>query len=321
MAKTRERTREATAASDLVGRPAEGLEDLLAAGELLTRTWLADPTRVTWTPGDLSWWFAQSWPAEIGQHLRLWERDGRVVAWSWHEVDDAEGAAELDFHASSTDPWLDAGIGRRILEDSLGAGPLEVWTADRDTERIGLLETHGFVRLEVGMPGATGHLLGTQYRRAVDAHIAESPIPDGYRIRSMTGPVDIQRRVDVHRAAFAPSRMSVQKYERLVSLPLYRFEDDLVVQAPDGQFAAFTMAWWDQAARIGEFEPVGTHPDHQRRGLGKALLSHALRRYRDLGARSVQVYSSLDNVASEALYQSVGFERDALYLRYRRPAS
>ena len=55
-----------------------------------------------------------------------------------------------------------------------------------------------------------------------------------------------------------------ESYTRLTTLPHYRFEDDLVVEAPDGSLAAFAMAWWDPAAKVGEFEPVGTHPDHQR---------------------------------------------------------
>lgn len=29
---------------------------------------------------------------------------------------------------------------------------------------------------------------------------------------------------------------------------------------------------------VGEFEPVGTHPSYQRRGLGRAICSHALGR-------------------------------------------
>ncbi len=113
--------------------------------------------------------------------------------------------------------------------------------------------------------------------------------------------------------------MTVEKYTRLTTLPHYRFEDDLVVEAPDGSLAAFAMAWWDPAARVGEFEPVGTHPDHQRRGLGRALLSHGLRRYRDLGAHVVQIYSMSDNAASEGLYQAVGFERRRYRLHFVRP--
>ena len=86
-------------------------------------------------------------------------------------------------------------------------------------------------------------------------------------------------------------RLTVEKYERLQTLPHYRTEDDLVVEAPDGSLAAFAMAWWDPEGRVGEFEPVGTHPDHQRRGLSRALLTWGLQRYAERGARVVQVYS------------------------------
>ena len=145
--------------------------------------------------------------------------------------------------------------------------------------------------------------------------IGEGVPPAGYTLRHVSGDDEIAARVEIHRAAFAPSQMTGEKYTRLTTLPHYRFEDDLVVEAPDGALAAFAMAWWDPAARVGEFEPVGTHPDHQRRGLGRALLSHGLRRYRDLGADLVQIYSMSDNGASEGLYQAVGFERR----RYRLP--
>src|SRR4029077_14728501 len=131
----------------------------------------------------------------------------------------------------------------------------------------------------------------------------------GYVIRSVRGADEIEARVAVHRAAFAPSRRSVDMYRRLVGLPHYAFDDALVVEAPDGSLAAFAMAWWDPVARVGEFEPVGTHPDHRRLGLGAGLLSHALGRYATFGARLLQVYSDAENIASEALYQSVGFRR------------
>jgi ribosomal protein S18 acetylase RimI-like enzyme len=79
------------------------------------------------------------------------------------------------------------------------------------------------------------------------------------------------------------------------------------------------MAWWDPDGAVGEFEPVGTHPDHQRRGLSRALLTWGIRRYAERGARVVQVYSDTTNAASEALYESVGFRRRAFHRRYLRP--
>ncbi len=136
---------------------------------------------------------------------------------------------------------------------------------------------------------------------------------------TLSGRDDIAARVDVHRAAFVPSKLTIEKYDRLFTLPHYRPEDDLVIEAPDGGIAAFAMAWWDPDGRVGEFEPVGTHPDHQRKGLARAILVWGLGRYAERGARVVQVYSDATNQASEALYEAVGFRRRAFHRRYERP--
>ncbi|MGA5560099.1 GNAT family N-acetyltransferase [Streptomyces platensis] len=44
--------------------------------------------------------------------------------------------------------------------------------------------------------------------------------------------------------------------------------------------------WLDEANRTAEFEPVGTHPDYRRLGLGRALLLHGMHLARDAGAHS-----------------------------------
>jgi GNAT superfamily N-acetyltransferase len=72
--------------------------------------------------------------------------------------------------------------------------------------------------------------------------------------------------------------LNVAKYERLLTVPHYRLEDDLVVETSDGSLAAFALCWFDQDGRVGELEPVGTHPDHQRRGLSRAIVTEAVRR-------------------------------------------
>lgn len=305
----------------VTSRPAAGLDDLQAAGAVLTRAWLDGAPFVSWTPGDLTWWFAQAWPTELSERLHLWAADDRIVGWSW------EDGPELAAQAWSGDHGLDDAVERAILARAIdqatdraragGDGALEVWAADNDERTIDLLRGFGF---DLAPRVETRRGAGSQFQRTVDdlAAIPDRPLPDGYRIRSVAGPAELEARVEVHRAAFAPSRMSAGNYERLIGLPSYRVEDDLVVEAPDGSLAAFAMAWWDSLARVGYFEPVGTHPDHRRRGLGAALLSHALVRYASLGARLVQVYSDAENVASEALYQSVGFRRRAYHRAYRR---
>ncbi len=173
---------------------------------------------------------------------------------------------------------------------------------DADTELVGMLGARGWTA--AAEPGLTHW-----YRRLdAAAPIAVPALPDGYRLRHMRIPDDLAARVEVHRAAFAPSRMTVEKYEALVAMPRYAPEHDLVIEAPDGSLAAFVMTWWNPDAGIGEFEPVGTHPDHQRLGLGRTLNLAGLRLLQDLGATDALVFSHTSNAPSQALYASAGFE-------------
>jgi ribosomal protein S18 acetylase RimI-like enzyme len=136
----------------------------------------------------------------------------------------------------------------------------------------------------------------------------------------MTGPADVEARVEVHRAAFAPSHMTAERYTRVMAVPHYALERDVVVEAPDGSLAAFTLAWLDPVAGVGEFEPVGTHPDHQSRGLALAANRHALRLLYDAGARDVIVFSETSNEASQALYAKAGFTALAEHRRWEHTA-
>ena len=278
----------------------------------MTHAWLADSVLVAATPAAVEWWHASTAPDPLDAHLQLWSDDGVDVAWSWYDAD------EVEWHVWTGDPDRDPDVFRAILEAGVakaGGRPVGSWSAEDDGGSIRVL-------LDLGFVPAARRLSQFQWRAAGDGSDgipAPVPLPSGYRIRSFAGRDEIPARVAVHRAAFAPSKLTVEKYERLQALPHYRTEDDLVVEAPDGSLAAFAMAWWDPDARVGEFEPVGTHPDHQRRGLSRALLTWGLRRYAERGARVVQVYSDAANPASEALYEAVGFERRAFHRRYERP--
>ena len=288
---------------------ASDLADLRAAEAVLTRAWLDGAPFVASHPGDLEWWYASSAPEPLAAHLRLWDVDGSLAAWSWVHGEQAHWEIWTG-DPTADGPILDAILSAAISESS---AVLEVWAPDDDPATLRSLERMGFV---------AGDRRLSQFQRRVDdgSRIGGASLPDGFRIRHVAGPTEIEARMEVHRAAFAPSRMTVEKYERLTAMPHYRFEDDLVVEAPDGSLAAFAMAWWDPVARVGEFEPVGTRPDLQRRGLGRALLEHGLRRFRDLGAGVVQIYSDMENAGSEGLYPAVGFRRRRVRRRFERRA-
>lgn len=112
--------------------------------------------------------------------------------------------------------------------------------------------------------------------------------------------------------------MTVEKHAIAAAQDHYAFERDIVLEAANGSFAAFAICWADPVGSIGEFEPVGVHPDHQRRGLGRVIMRHGLRLMRAEGLRDALVFSLRSNQASEALYRSAGFHEIALHRRYTR---
>ena len=97
-----------------------------------------------------------------------------------------------------------------------------------------------------------------------------------------------------------------ESYARLQQEWPYRADLDHAVVAPDGSFAAFCIAWLDEENRGGLLEPVGTHPDHRRRGLASAVCLAAVRSLRALGAENA-VIASEDGSPGEAVYRGIGF--------------
>jgi predicted N-acetyltransferase YhbS len=132
-------------------------------------------------------------------------------------------------------------------------------------------------------------------------------VPDGYQLHSMA---DEGSDIDKRRKAFGlafnhpdpkdwPSRLS---YEGLQQAPDYRSELDIYSTAPDGEYVAFCIAWWDAANRIASLEPVGTVPGHRRKGLAQAAVFEAMNRAADFGAQRIFVGSD------QEFYLAIGFE-------------
>ena len=285
-------------------RAADGVEDLAAASRLMSGAWLAGARNVAATPAAIEWWYALTHPEPLAAHLRLWSDNERAVAWTWHEP------PELEWHVWTGDESRDVEAFAAILDAALEEardGELGVFASDDDSAVLALLHQRGFAP-------AGRHL--TQWQHGASDGLASAPLPHGYRIRGLRGPEEFEARVALHRAAFPTSRLTTPKYERLLTVPHYRLEDDLVVEAPDGSLAAYALTWWDEEGRVGELEPVGTHPGHQRRGLSRAVVAAAVERLHGRGATLVQVYSDVAEAPAEALYASVGFQRHATHRRY-----
>jgi ribosomal protein S18 acetylase RimI-like enzyme len=108
------------------------------------------------------------------------------------------------------------------------------------------------------------------------------------------------------------SDMTLERYtdrwRRFMRSPVYNPELDVAVVAPDGRIASFCILWEDSASWTGSFEPVGTDPDFQRIGLGRAVMYEGLRRLKASGMKTAWVSTGSEHEPAIALYQATGFE-------------
>lgn len=140
--------------------------------------------------------------------------------------------------------------------------------------------------------------------------IPDQQLPEGYAIRCFR-PDDWDDLVELAAATNAAFKRGnfhqPGEIHTWVTAPSYRNDLDLVAIAPDGSIAAFCTMWYDERNGHGKLEPVGTHPDHQRRGLASAVMYEAMRRVKALGGKSVGVETGAA-MAANHLYESVGLE-------------
>jgi GNAT superfamily N-acetyltransferase len=132
-------------------------------------------------------------------------------------------------------------------------------------------------------------------------------LPDRYQIRSARGIEEADALAEVHAASFG-SNWTAKTYRKVMESPGYAAEREYVVISPQGTFAAFTVTWHDTYNRIGSFEPVGTHPDHRRKGLARALLNYGKGQMASGGMEFATVANFIDNQAASSLYQGCGFK-------------
>lgn len=211
-----------------------------------------------------------------------------------------------------------------VVEPDLGAGDLES-ILDRTIE---LARDDRRVETDVigDDPSMTSRLRSRGFALVPDegfgftARRVDGPSEPGdsvYELRSAAWD-DADRLAAVHSAAFGSSWTGDMYRIHMERNRGYTPEWELVAVAPDGTFAGFTEMWLDRENGIGHFEPVGVHPDHHRRGVGRMLLAEGMNRMGAAGMETATVWHDLADERSTAFYAACGFERVATVSRWVR---
>ena len=147
--------------------------------------------------------------------------------------------------------------------------------------------------------------------RSLDEEFAPATVPPGFSIRGCEGVSEVDARARAQYGAFqskAPFEQYLRRFTNFMRSPVYDPELDIVAVSADGRIGAFCIVWIDPVNQIGLFEPVGTHPDYHRKGLGRAVMQEGLRRVQAHGMKSAIVSTNEDNPAAIKLYETAGFQ-------------
>lgn len=291
----------------ITSRPLTTDPDFWRVRDLLIQTYSITPFGFNW---EIRRWegrrFHDDNPEQLGpwsQNIQLWETETSDLIAVAHP--EGHGDANLQLHPDYRHlelemlAWAEENLAKSIENGK--QHQLELFVNEYDTYRKRLLSERGYKKLEHG--GVTRHM-----------RLGQQPLPqptfaDGYTLRT-TNPNDLadcQRIADILNAAFNRDFHKDSDYQNLaLNAPSFRRDLDLVAVAPDGSFAAYAGIPYDEANKLGIFEPVCTHPNHQRKGLGKALMQEGLLRLKAIGAVDVTVGTG-DMIPANRLYDSLGF--------------
>lgn len=253
--------------------------------QAVLRRHLADADRYTIHPGDLAWW--------------VYHEDPRRTPTEYHLGDDAIAVHDPD----GSEVSVFGGDARTDLIDHFGVpAPSVGWVAASDAALERMLGARGLAPKEAD----------TMIVFSRDLEPLGAPVVEGYTIRHLEGEHEAwSRRAASHRAfrSTMDEAAHLERYLRFMRSPEYDLRRDVVAATSDGTIAAFLIWWPDADSGIAQLEPVGTHPDHQRLGLGAAVLDRALADMRAAGMTRLRVCTDEWRPDAVGFYDGVGFAR------------
>lgn len=273
--------------------------------------------------GDVSWWlYYHDAEASFAEQIALWEDGERLLGWVLFTPEDGfldlfvPASLRGTTEAAAMHQWAEIQMAAKVR--ALGGQHIKMmWIAASDSVRRTFLESRGYHLADESV-----HLQKMYVtRRALNVPISNSPLPPGFVLRGCLGESELEARATAQYGAFQ-SKWEWGKYtarwRRFMRSPVYVPERDVVAVAPDGRIAAFAIHWIDTVNGVGYFEPVGTHPDFQRLGLGRAVLAESMRRMQTAGLRFASVCCEAADPRAVTFYQACGFEIVETLLTYQK---
>ena len=274
-----------------------GQTDFLAMRRMLIDGYLAENR-----PCNMFFYYLDNWRYAIDEseeyfkeNAIIWTADQETIAFS---ILDDEPLYRLQIHPSYYDATP------QILDFLGGKGLLSQIAVYEHQERL----IHHLVSSGFGSPNH----IQNEYEYDISSGFKAKTLPDQNVICTAT---DVQDILPIYRAkglVFPGPNTSVEAcaFRMNSKQQSQSYSNDgvhLVYDKGMTECVSFAMAWYDTETLVVGFEPVGTVPNHRKRGVSGALLSHAFSKAYESGYRRVSIKTSSDgDSAANHLYHSLG---------------
>ena len=257
------------------------------------REWQSDEAPFQLHPGDLGW-FWRFGAAATAAAVRIWRRDGRIVAIG---LLDGPDVLRLTMAPSAQQ---DKDLARRLRDDLAPPGR-------------GVLP-EGRVAVEAPNGALVSELLSEagwhpDQPWAPLSRDLSAPVADlGVRIE-VVGADQAGLRSALQRASFDKSRFTEDAWHLMASGLPYADARCLVAYDDHDTAVAAVTVWSAGPGKPGLLEPMGVHRDHRGHGYGRAITVAAAAALQKLGSSSATVCTRVSNVGGVATYEAAGFTR------------
>jgi ribosomal protein S18 acetylase RimI-like enzyme len=284
-------------------RPYQRRIDLSNIGQLIRGAYAIAPNWNTYSFARFDIWAQHRIGDEVLLHETAWQSDFRlwetgagvlVGAVFFESARDAVLIGHPDWPEVLA-PMLDYAEAR--YRERASSESLMIEALESNVDRCKLLKSRGYELF----PGYFIH----RHKPLAGTPVEPVNWPPGFTVKQLATREDLAQYLPAVFAVFGRSG-TLESEPFLNQAPSYVPELNLMVMSDQNEVAAFCKVWIDPVNHYAEFEPVGTVPSFQKRGLGSALLAYASNRLRELGCPLVTVQSWNESVGANKLYQGAG---------------
>ena len=170
-------------------------------------------------------------------------------------------------------------------------------------------------------------VLRTYWRMTVelDGYAAAEPPPAGVALRPLNPATDGAELYDLDAVSFGenadyePEPLGVFSAEHLSAHDLEPALSAIAVAG--GRIVGFALTRRRRDTATGYIDLLAVHPDHRRRGIARALLTHTFAACAAAGLRSAALGVASDNPPAMALYEAVGMSPRFGFDAFERPVT